>query len=258
MDRISNLHDGRTTAAVTAGDGPPVVLIPGFLQSADRFIDTGWLDRLAQEFRVVAVDPPGFGDASKPHDLAAYEAQAFDADMVALLARLDIESAHLIGYSQGAGRACALAHRQPELVRSVVYGGSPLFDQGAQFRELGFDVDALFDQAITSLKTADWPNFWAVFPAPLSEDTKRFLESTNDPVSAGYVLEAARTAVPPFELPGVPIMAFWGSGENFHEANSEAAEALGIEAHVVDGEHDGAFVGVDAALAVIRPFLHAQ
>ncbi len=251
-------NDGRTTSAVVAGTGAPVLLLPGFLQSAQRFVDAGWVDALAERFRVVAVDPPGFGRASKPHDADAYAAEAFVADVFGLFDQLGIDRAHLVGYSQGSGRACHLAHRHPERTRSLVFGGAPLFDQGARFRELGFDVDAMFQQAIDGLKASDWPAFWEVFPAPLSEDTKRFLESTNEPVSAGYVLEATRAAFPPFEPPTVPTMAFWGSGEIFNDANAAVAADAGLDAHVVAGEHDGAFTGVAAAMEGIAPFLRAH
>jgi hypothetical protein len=84
------------------------------------------------------------------------------------------------------------------------------------------------------------------------------LESVNDPVSAGYVLETTRTAFPPFEPPPVPTLAYWGSGEAFHDANATAVHGYGIEAHVVDGEHDGAFVNVDKAMEFILPFLAAN
>lgn len=258
MDTIEVERDGRTTSAVVAGTGAPVLLLPGFLQSAQRFVDAGWVDALARHFWVVAVDPPGFGRASKPHDVSAYTAESFVADVFGLFDQLSIDRAHLVGYSQGSGRACHLAQSYPDRTRSLVFGGAPLFDQEARFRELGFDVDAMFSQAIDSLKASNWSAFWEVFPAPLSDDTKRFLEATNEPVSAGYVLEAAQSAFGPFETPAVPTMAFWGSGEIFDDANAAVAADAGLVAQVVDGEHDTAFTGVAAAMEAIVPFLRAH
>lgn len=258
MQRIGFEQNGRFSSAIVAGDGAAVVLLPGFLQSAQRFVDVGWVEALATDFRVVAIDPPGYGEASKRHDPADYTADAFVSDLFGIYDLLGIEQAHLVGYSQGSGRACYLAHRDPGRVRSLVFGGAPLFDQGARFRDLGFDVDGLYAHAIDSLKASDWQAFWEVFPAPLSDETKRFLESVNDPVSAGYVLESTRSAFPPFEPPSVPTMAYWGSGEIFHDANVAAAAEARIEAHVVDGEHDGAFSGVQAAMDAIVPFLTAN
>jgi pimeloyl-ACP methyl ester carboxylesterase len=258
MRRIEFMEGGRTTSAVVAGQGTSVVLLPGFLQSAQRFVEAGWVDALSTDFQVIAVDPAGYGEASKRHESADYTADAFVSDLFGIFDLVGVDRAHLIGYSQGAGRACYLAHHHPGRTRSLVAGGTPLFDQAAQFRELGFDVDGMFAQAIGGLKASDWPAFWQVFPAPVSEETKRMLESANDPVSAGYVLEMARTAFPPFEPPPVPTLAYWGSGEAFHSANTAAALELGVEAHVVDGEHDGAFVNVDKAMKFIVPFLAAN
>jgi pimeloyl-ACP methyl ester carboxylesterase len=255
VHRVEHEEDGRLTSAIVTGEGVTVTLLPGFLQSAQRFVDVGWVEALSAHFRVVAVDPAGYGEASKRHLPEDYTADAFVSDLFGIYDLLGVEQTHLVGYSQGSGRACYLAHRYPGRARSLVFGGAPLFDQGARFRELGFDVDGMFAQAIAGLKAADWPAFWEVFPAPLSDETKRFLESVNDPVSAGYVLEATRSAFPPFEPPTVATMAFWGSGERFHDANHTAASEAGIESHVVDGEHDGAFTGVNAAMDAIIPFL---
>ena len=235
-----------------------MVLLPGFLQSAQRFVDAGWVEALASQFKVVAVDPAGYGEASKRHDASDYTADAFVSDLFGIYDLLDVEQAHVLGYSQGAGRACYLAHHYPARTRSLVVGGAPLFDQGAEARKRGLDVDRLYAQAINGLRASDWAAFWNVFPAPLSDETKRFLQSINDPVSASYVLEASQAEFPPFERPALPTAAFWGSGEVFHEANLKVAEAAAVEAHVVDGEHDGAFVKAQAVTAAITPFLAAN
>ncbi|MGR9091017.1 MAG: alpha/beta fold hydrolase, partial [Gammaproteobacteria bacterium] len=48
------------------GSGPPLVLVPGWSQTARGFRKQ--LDGLADDFRVIAIDQRGHGDSPKPAD----------------------------------------------------------------------------------------------------------------------------------------------------------------------------------------------
>ncbi|HRC85422.1 MAG TPA: alpha/beta fold hydrolase, partial [Thermoanaerobaculia bacterium] len=72
---------------------------------------------LAQRFRVVAPDLPGFGASS--HDVPDYSIAAHAAYARALLARLGAEKAHVLGFSMGGGVAIEMARQAPGEVASL-------------------------------------------------------------------------------------------------------------------------------------------
>ena len=77
----------------------------------------GLLPLLATDRRVVAPDLPGFGASEQ--DLLDYSFDAHALYVLELLDRLEIQRAHLVGFSMGGGVALSLAKRAPERVRSI-------------------------------------------------------------------------------------------------------------------------------------------
>ncbi len=113
---------------VEEGEGPAVVLIHGLTSSADFWSDVGVVPRLSDRFRTIALDCRGHGKSGKPHDPAVYGKQMV-RDVVALMDFLNIEDAHLVGYSMGAEIALRLTVEHPERVRSLIIGGSGWSEQ---------------------------------------------------------------------------------------------------------------------------------
>ncbi|MBV1703136.1 MAG: alpha/beta fold hydrolase [Hyphomicrobiales bacterium] len=74
--------------------------------------------RLAQSFRVIAFDLPGFGGASRPD--AAYDGPFFAAQILALLDALAIERTTLIGNSLGASTILHLSAIAPNRIERAV------------------------------------------------------------------------------------------------------------------------------------------
>ena len=96
-----------------AGVGPPVLAIHGLGATKGSFLPT--VDALADHFRVIAVDLPGFGDSDKPIG-AAYDPRFFADAIVDLLDALGLHRANLIGNSLGGRVALEVALREPERV----------------------------------------------------------------------------------------------------------------------------------------------
>ena len=115
--------DGVLIRYTDRGQGPAVVLIHGYTGSLESWTQAGTIDQLAGFFRTVAMDCRGHGDSGKPHDANAYGTHMVE-DVVRLLDHLDIERAHVIGYSMGAEIALRLVVDHPDRVQSVVIGGS--------------------------------------------------------------------------------------------------------------------------------------
>jgi pimeloyl-ACP methyl ester carboxylesterase len=104
-------------STLEAGAGPPVVAIHGLGATKASFLPT--VAALAGDFRVIAVDLPGFGDSGKPLG-AAYDARFFAETVVELLDELGIGRAHLIGNSLGGRVALEVGLRAPERVDRLV------------------------------------------------------------------------------------------------------------------------------------------
>jgi pimeloyl-ACP methyl ester carboxylesterase len=98
---------------VEAGTGPAVLAVHGLGATKGSFLPT--VVALADRFRVIAVDLPGFGDSDKPIG-AVYDARFFAATVVNLLDALKLKRVHLIGNSLGGRIALEIALREPSRV----------------------------------------------------------------------------------------------------------------------------------------------
>ena len=116
--------DGLRIAYEVVGDGNPLMLVPGFSQSRGDWKQTGLVEAFVNAGRkVILVDPRGHGSSDKPHDPAAYRSAAVATDLIAVMDRLEIAVADVLGYSRGAWIAIATAIHHPERVRAVIGGG---------------------------------------------------------------------------------------------------------------------------------------
>ncbi|CAG9463771.1 unnamed protein product [Pedinophyceae sp. YPF-701] len=117
--------------AHVACPGAPILLLHGFLGSADDFLPT--LHALGRERRCVAVDLPGHGGSDGLTSGVSVESVA---DSLAVLSDhlgwRGSEGAVVAGYSMGARVALALTARHPDVVRAVVsISGAPGMSPGA-------------------------------------------------------------------------------------------------------------------------------
>jgi pimeloyl-ACP methyl ester carboxylesterase len=101
-----------------AGSGPPLVLVHGFGGSTYSWRRV--MPRLAESFRVVAVDLSGFGYTQRPRDSARYTREAQGELVLAVMDALGFETAHLMGHSYGGGISLWIAWKHPERLRSLV------------------------------------------------------------------------------------------------------------------------------------------
>ena len=102
----------------SGGDGPPVLLLHGWMFSADLNWFTMYAPLAAAGYRVLAVDHRGHGRGIRgPQDFRL--ADCAD-DAAGLLRELGTGPALVAGYSMGGPISCLLARRHPELVRGIV------------------------------------------------------------------------------------------------------------------------------------------
>ncbi|MDO5681377.1 MAG: alpha/beta hydrolase [Propionibacteriaceae bacterium] len=123
--------DGRVLTYHEAGEGPLVLCIHGGAPGAYGWGNFGVVvDQLAQTFRTVVVDLPGYG-GSEPIDLTGGRYAAYAATFVRLIEHLGATRAHIIGMATGGAVGIAMATRHPDAVDRLVLvssaGGLPLF-----------------------------------------------------------------------------------------------------------------------------------
>lgn len=100
---------------VTAGDGPPVMLLHGWPQTWYEWRHV--IGLLATDHRVVAPDLRGFGYSAKP--AAGYDAATMAADLAALSDHLGLRDVTVIGHDWGAVFGYVYAASAPEQVRAL-------------------------------------------------------------------------------------------------------------------------------------------
>ena len=111
--------DGVRVHYIARGKGRPVVLLHGNGTMAEDFLICGLLDQLAQRYRVIAVDRPGFGHTERPrHRVWTASAQAHLVHRV--LERLNVERPIVVGHSWGTLVALALATGRWREIRGLV------------------------------------------------------------------------------------------------------------------------------------------
>ena len=109
---------------VDQGSGQPVVLVHGFSSN----IETGWVNpgvfaNLAKDHRVIALDLRGRGKSDKPRDAKAYGSEVAQ-DVVRLLDHLNIQRAHIVGYSMGGNIVAKLLITNPDRFFTATLGGA--------------------------------------------------------------------------------------------------------------------------------------
>ena len=97
-----------------AGEGPPVVLVPG--SGGWRLTFDNMITKLSATHRVYAVDPPGQGGTRVIDPAFGYDADAVARSIADFLAAVELPAAAIVGHSWGGGFALRLAQLHPERV----------------------------------------------------------------------------------------------------------------------------------------------
>ena len=107
---------GRPVNVIDLGEGPAVVFVHGLSGSWPNWLEQ--LPRFAKDYRVIAMDLPGFGYSPMPAEEITIEGYARIVD--GLLATLGIDAAVLVGNSMGGFISAELAIGYPQRVERLV------------------------------------------------------------------------------------------------------------------------------------------
>jgi pimeloyl-ACP methyl ester carboxylesterase len=122
--------------------GDALVWAHEFSGTGDVFCTTV-LPTLGDRYRLIAPDLRGHGRSTAAPETVRLD--CFAADLVALLDQLDIDRAHLVGFSGGAQAFLILAiHQLPRIRTLTLIGAAHAWDEGvrARVRALGKDLSA--------------------------------------------------------------------------------------------------------------------
>lgn len=200
------------------GTGEPVILVHGFAANADL----NWrmpkiIANLSKDYRVIAFDNRGHGLSGKPHEADAYGVEMVE-DIVRLMDHLEIEKAHVVGYSMGAFITLKLIAMHPDrLLSAAPCGAGWEKDGGAERQEWRTELIASLERGkgFGPLMTLIDPGH-----GPLSGIRKwvanRTLRNLNDQTALAIVLrELPQLAVMEEQLRAntVPVLSIAGSDD---------------------------------------------
>ena len=233
--------DGLPTRYLTAGTGPPLVLLHG---AGDNALDWRWvMPALAATHRVYAPDLPGSPDSARP--AADYSPGFFERFVAGFLDALDIERAAMVGNSLGGLVALRLALSAPARVTALVLVDSAGLGRAVNPVFTSVNVPGLSEAAMPLWRTPigayqrAWGRAALLFARPGSVPREWLAEQRRLALSPGY-LEAHLTALRAQVSPGgqrevlvdqlsllkVPTLVVWGARDRvFPESQARDAAA---------------------------------
>jgi 3-oxoadipate enol-lactonase len=123
----------------TGGHGPVVMLLHGWMASADLNWCGAYADLIGAGYRVLAIDHRGHGRGLRP--LVPFRLVDCAADAAAVLRELSLAPALVVGYSMGGAIAQLVARDHPDVVRGLVLSATAQHWQDPQtqraFKRMG-------------------------------------------------------------------------------------------------------------------------
>jgi pimeloyl-ACP methyl ester carboxylesterase len=235
--------DGVRLAWHELGEGRPVVLIHGYISSADmNWIRFGHAEQVARAgFRVIMPDLRGHGQSDKPHDPALYGPDILTDDGFALVEHLGLTDYDLGGYSLGA-RTVARMLARGAAPRRVVLSGMGLEGLLHTSRRAGH-----FREILTNLGSFK--------PGTAGYNVQAFVRSTkSDPVALLNVLNSF-TDTPEDVIRSIAQPAQVLCGDEDDDNGSAAALAQALPNGVLDlvpGGHMSAVTKPELGQALAR------
>ena len=251
--------DGVAIHYQVQGRGDPVVLLHGITgTAASNWGAAGIIDRLAEEFQVIAVDQRGHGKSDKPHDPASY-GERMALDVVDLLDHLRLQQAHVVGYSMGGFITMKLVALAPDRLLSAVVGGAGW--PSAELRD-----DEMFDALAVSLEEGKGGGplvefLWPGDEPPTPEQAQAIGEAmvaSNDPLALAAVVRgmpALDVSAELLRINQVPTLNIIGS-EDPLKPNADALVGVMQEhrLHIVEGANHMTTLSSPEFVDTVRTF----
>jgi 3-oxoadipate enol-lactonase len=125
----------------SGGDGPPLILLHGWMATADLNWCGAYHDLIDAGYRVLAIDHRGHGRGLRP--LTPFRLTECAADAAAALRTLGVAPALVVGYSMGGAIAQLLARDHRDVATGVVLSGTAQHWQDPETRRTWRTMGAL-------------------------------------------------------------------------------------------------------------------
>ena len=148
-------HDGARIYYATFGKGPPVVVLHGGLSHGGDW--GGQVPALAAKRRVILIDSRGHGRSSR--DARPFTYELMESDVIAVMDAMNVKTAPVVGWSDGAILGLVMAIRHPERVERV-------FAFAANMDPSGIDPKGLEKPIIGKMMTISAADYKRLSPTP--------------------------------------------------------------------------------------------
>jgi 3-oxoadipate enol-lactonase len=118
----------------SGGDGPPVMLLHGWLATADMNWAGAYEALIEAGYRVLAIDHRGHGRGLR--SMAQFRLSDCAGDAAAALRALDVAPATVVGYSMGGAITQLLARDHPDVASGIVLSGTAQHWQEAESKRV--------------------------------------------------------------------------------------------------------------------------
>ncbi len=189
QDRMIELPGGVVLHAIEAGAGQPLIMIPGWSQSAAEYRRN--IEELAKTRRVIALDMRSHGDS--PNAASGHRIQRLAKDLRETIKALNLDKVDVLGHSMGSSVIWSYLdlYGEDRLRRLVIVDQAPMVaalpgwdeDSKKRFGCLLPDVQSVagFSDAIRATETTDGTMgiLKGMFTAALPEDDLRWIAGEN-------------------------------------------------------------------------------
>jgi pimeloyl-ACP methyl ester carboxylesterase len=224
----------------TGGDGPVVMLLHGWIVSADLNWWAAYEDLKAAGYRILAIDHRGHGRGMRP--VEPFRLTECAADAAAALRVLDAAPAIVVGYSMGGAIGQLVARDHPDVVGGLVLSATTQHWQEPQMRR-AWRVMGAFGLTVSVAPLASWRWGFRRVGLPESEQTAWLLSeltrgSSRDLAEAGRELGRfdSRPWLRPLSVPTAIVITTRDTSVPPH-LQRELAATLGAQVFEAPIEH---------------------
>ena len=227
MPFATNPIDGvRTFFEDGGGDGPAILVYPGFTDPLEYAVAHPLVRGLVGTFRVISADHRGQGRSDKPHDVDSYALTTRVADAVAILDTLGIDRARYLGLSLGARLGFALGAQAPDRIVALVLCGNQPYEwpDGPMLRAVVDAVEVGRAHGIDAFVETWEASIGERFPEP-----SRTWMLQNDPIALRAMIRsslaegAIDTDLTRWTL---PCLIYAGEQDEMHDGAARAAAEI--------------------------------
>lgn len=230
--------DGTKIAFDDEGEGSPVLLIHGFINSRVSWDKTVLKkELLANGYRVITPDLRGNGDSDKPQEDKAYANDAEVKDVMLLADELNLNSYGAIGYSRGSIVLAKLLTKDKRIKKAVLGG-------------MGIDF--------TNPRWGRRLLFTAAFNGNTTEETKGavdYAKSINADLKSLYLQQKYQPVTLKTELREITVKVLVIAGDqDLDNGNPKDLQVVipNSKLSIVKGNHNGTYKTIDFSKEIVN------